>query len=88
MPGQRKSGWGMLTPHGGPAVGTQGMVVVPGPTQGCLWWGQALECLGPSIRGGLGSAWASGSSLCPAAATGVSSIKRLLTVLPLRRPPH
>lgn len=63
------------------------MVTVSGPTQGCFWWGWASVSIGPSIGGGLGSAWASGSSLCPAAATAMSSMKCLLTVLSLRRAP-
>lgn len=50
--------------------------------------GWALQSLGLSVRGGLGSAWASGSSLCPAAAAGISSMKCLLAALPLRRAPR
>lgn len=58
---------------------------------GSLWrcpMGWALQSLGLSVRGGLGSAWASGSSLCPAAAAGISSMKCLLAALPLRRAPR
>lgn len=83
MPGKKEDGWGVLAPQGSPALRSQGMVMVPGSRavsgRDGLW--------SPLAPGGLGSAWASGSSLCPAAATGVSSMKCLLAVLPLRRVP-
>lgn len=47
-----------------------------------------LQSLGPGGRGGLGLAWASRSFLRPATATGVSSMKCLLAMLPFRRAPH
>lgn len=49
--------------------------------------GLGLESLVPSARGGLGSAWARGSSLCLVPATSTSSMRQLLTILPLRRVP-